>query len=65
MKQEPIHEATFICYANVTAESAAYNNIEARVYITLYDGIILQKRFLKELYCRNDLWRRVIEIFGI
>jgi hypothetical protein len=31
----------------------------------LCDGIILQKRFVKELYCRNALWRRVIEIFGI
>jgi hypothetical protein len=31
----------------------------------LCDGLILQKRFLKELYCRNALWRRVIEIFGI
>jgi hypothetical protein len=55
MKQEPIHEATIICYANVTPESAAYNNIEARVYNMLCDGLILQKRFLKELYCRNAL----------
>jgi hypothetical protein len=47
MKQEPIHEATFICYANMT-ESAAYNNIEARVYNTLSDGLILQKRFVKK-----------------
>jgi hypothetical protein len=44
MKQELIHETTFICYANMTAKSAAYNNIEARVYNTLCDGIILQKR---------------------
>jgi hypothetical protein len=55
MKQDPIHEATFICYANVTTEIAAYNNTEARVYNTLCDGIILQYRFLKELYCRNAL----------
>jgi hypothetical protein len=55
MKQERSHEAMCFCYANVTAESAAYNNIEARVYNTLYDGIILQKRFVKELYCRNAL----------
>jgi hypothetical protein len=48
MKQELIHEITFNCYANVTAESAAYNNIEARVYNTLCDGIILQKRFVKK-----------------
>jgi hypothetical protein len=31
----------------------------------LCDGMILQKRFVKELYCRNALWRRVIEMFGI
>jgi hypothetical protein len=54
MEQELIHETTFICYVNVTAESAAYKNIEARVYNTLCDGIILQKRFVKELYCRNS-----------
>jgi hypothetical protein len=48
MKQEPIHEATLICYANMTAESAAYNNIGARVYNMLCDGIILQKRFMKK-----------------
>jgi hypothetical protein len=53
MKQEPIHGATFICYANVAAKSAAYNDIEARVYNTLCDGIILQKCFVKELYCTN------------
>jgi hypothetical protein len=48
MKQEPIHEAMFICYVNATAESAAYNNIQSRVYNTLCDGIILQKRFVKK-----------------
>jgi hypothetical protein len=48
MKHELIHETNFICYANVTPESAAYNNIEARVYNTLCDGIILQKRFVKK-----------------
>jgi hypothetical protein len=41
MIQELIHETTLICYANVTAESAAYNNIEAWVYKMLCDGIIL------------------------
>jgi hypothetical protein len=50
MKEEPMHEATFICYPNVTAESAAYNNTKARVYNTLCDGIIMQRRFVKELY---------------
>jgi hypothetical protein len=55
MKQKLIHETTLICYANVTTERAAYSNIEARVYNTLYDGIILQKRFVMELYCRNAL----------
>jgi hypothetical protein len=35
MKQDPIHEAMFICYSNVSAKSSAYNNIEARVYNTL------------------------------
>jgi hypothetical protein len=55
MKEDPIHEAIFICYSNVTTESAAYNNIEARVYNTLCDGIMLQKRLVKELYCRNAL----------
>jgi hypothetical protein len=55
MKQKLIHETTFICYANVTAEIAAYDNIEARVYNTLCDGIILQKRSVRELYCRNGL----------
>jgi hypothetical protein len=45
MKQDPIHEAMFICYWSM---SAAYNNIEARVYNTLRDGIILQKRFVKK-----------------
>jgi hypothetical protein len=54
MKQKLIHETT-ICYATVTAETAAYNNIEARVYNTLCDGIILQKRSVNELYCRNAL----------
>jgi hypothetical protein len=54
MKQKLIHETMFICYAKVTAESAAYN-IEARVHNTLCDGIILQKCFVKELYCRNAL----------
>jgi hypothetical protein len=55
MKQELIHETTLICYANLTSESAAYNNIEARVYNTLCVGIILQKRFVKKrnLYVRN------------
>jgi hypothetical protein len=48
MKQEPIHGATFICYANMTEEREAYNNIEARVYNTLCDGLILQKRFVKK-----------------
>jgi hypothetical protein len=48
MKQDPIHEAMFIRYANVTTESAGYNNIEARVYNMLCDGIILQKRFVKK-----------------
>jgi hypothetical protein len=55
MKQDPNNEATFICYAKVTSESAAYSNIEARVYNMLCDGMILQKRFVKELYCRNAL----------
>jgi hypothetical protein len=50
-----IHETTLIWYVNVTTERAAYNNIEARIYNTLCDGIILQKRFVKELYCRNAL----------
>jgi hypothetical protein len=42
-----IHE-TMICYVNMTAKRAVYNNIEARDYNTLYDGIILQKRFVKK-----------------
>jgi hypothetical protein len=45
MKQKLIHE-TMICYVNVTAERAAYNNIEARDYIT---------RFVMELYRGNAL----------
>jgi hypothetical protein len=48
MKQKLIHETTFICYANVTTEAAAYNNIEAKVYNMLCDGIILQKRSVKK-----------------
>jgi hypothetical protein len=48
MKQDPIQEAMFICYSNLTQESAAYNNIETRVYNTLCDGTILQKRLVKE-----------------
>jgi hypothetical protein len=32
----------------VTTETAAYNNIEARVYNMLCDVIILQKRFVKK-----------------
>jgi hypothetical protein len=54
MKQELIHE-TCICYANVTVESAAYNNTEVRhplwwnyIAETLCEEIILQKRFVRK-----------------
>jgi hypothetical protein len=48
MKEDPIHEAMCIYPLNVTTETAAYNNIEARVYNMLCDVIILQKRFVKK-----------------
>jgi hypothetical protein len=47
MKEKLIHE-TMICYVNMTAERAVLNNIEARDYNTLCDGIILQERFVQK-----------------
>jgi hypothetical protein len=53
-----------LCYSNVSAKEQLHKQT-AWVHKTLCEGIILQKRFVRELYCRNYLWRRVIEYFGI
>jgi hypothetical protein len=49
MKQEPIHEPKFMLFKR-DRQKCSYNNIEeARVYNTLCEGIILQKRFVKTI----------------
>jgi hypothetical protein len=63
MKQDSIQGTKFMLLEFEGWESSC--KIKQQEFRTRYEGIILQKRFVRELYWRNALWRRIIEYFGI